>query len=218
MSRKYELKRRAERQDQTRRQIARAVFELHSTIGPANTTVKGIAERAGVDRVTVYRHFPDDLALYRACLTHWTAEMPLPDETAWGNVADPLQRLTQALSDVYQHYEQHEGMWSNGWRDLPRLPLLAQADAPVFAHFERMRSRLLDGWSSPRSTRRALAAVIGHVLEFPTWESFVRRQGLTTKEAIELVARFVACIAGVRSSRDTTGVKVRQASGRRPQR
>ncbi|HEY6582806.1 MAG TPA: helix-turn-helix domain-containing protein, partial [Rubrobacter sp.] len=64
---KYELKRRAERQEETRLRITRATLELHETVGPALTTRSAIAERAGVGRPTVYSHFPDDLSLGIAC-------------------------------------------------------------------------------------------------------------------------------------------------------
>jgi AcrR family transcriptional regulator len=194
MPRKYELRKRAERQEETRRRIARAVYELHATVGPANTTVSGVAERAAVDRVTVYRHFPDQLSLYRACLAHWTSEVPLPDETTWTSIEDPLERLRVALRDLYKHYEINEGLWANGWRDFPRVPLLMQADAPVFAHFERMRVVLMRGWGSAQANEHILSAAIGHALEFPTWESFVRRQGLSTDETIEMVVSPLACL------------------------
>src|SRR6476620_7794449 len=67
MTRRYELKRRAERQDETRQRIVDATIELHQTIGAAQTTVSEIAKRAGVGRVTVYRHFPDEETLFNAC-------------------------------------------------------------------------------------------------------------------------------------------------------
>jgi AcrR family transcriptional regulator len=194
MVRKYELKKRAERQQETRRRIAQAVYELHASVGPASTTVKGVAEQAGVDRVTVYRHFPDELSLHRACLEHWTTERPLPDESAWASIEDPQDRIRVALRQLYRHYETNEGLWSNGWRDIPRLPLLMQADAPVFAHFERMRAVLMQGWPPGQMDERVLSAVIAHALEFPTWESLIRRQGLPSEHTIELVVRWLSCL------------------------
>src|ERR671924_105400 len=100
----YELKRRAERMRETRDQIAKATAELHGILGPARTTVTAIAERAGVDRVTVYRHFPNDLSLYRACLEHMRKVTPWPDPAGW-EARDPLERLRVALSDVYAYYD-----------------------------------------------------------------------------------------------------------------
>jgi AcrR family transcriptional regulator len=79
MARKYELKRRAERMAETRQRITEAAMELHGTVGPARTTVAAIAERAGVERLTVYRHFPDEQALFAACSSHWAQDHPFPD-------------------------------------------------------------------------------------------------------------------------------------------
>lgn len=194
MPRKYELRKRAERQEETRRRIAKAVFELHASVGAAATTVQGIAEHAGVDRVTVYRHFPDERSLYRACLRHWTTERPLPDETEWVPIADPGDRLRVALRAVYAHFEDNQGLWANGWRDIPRLPLLMKVDAPVFAQFERMRAVLMEGRPVPPRGKRIVAAAIGHALEFPTWESYVSRQGLTFNETIEVIVSSIAAL------------------------
>ena len=83
MARPYQLKRRAERQEMTRRRIIEAAIELHQTIGPAATTVSEIAERAQVGRVTVYRHFPDELTLARACSGLYFTRHPAPDPDRW---------------------------------------------------------------------------------------------------------------------------------------
>ena len=73
MKRRYELKERARRQAETRQRIVDAAVELHTSVGPARTTISAIAERAGVERHTVYAHFPDEPTLFRACSTHWRA-------------------------------------------------------------------------------------------------------------------------------------------------
>ena len=100
-SRTYELKRRAERQQETRRRIIDAAVELHTTLGPSRTTVSAIAERAGVTRPTVYAHFPDDRALFQACSGHVRQAVPPPDPTPWRLIADPCARLETALRDLY---------------------------------------------------------------------------------------------------------------------
>src|SRR6476659_2729549 len=79
--RKYELKQRAAEMAETRLRITEAAVELHGTVGPARTTVSAIAERAGVQRHTVYRHFPTDADLFAACSAHYVAAHPLPDQT-----------------------------------------------------------------------------------------------------------------------------------------
>src|SRR5574340_1172177 len=93
--RAYQLKRRAERQDETRRRIAEATAALHAEIGPAATTISAIAARAGVERLTVYRHFPDEGELFRACQQSFLAAHPYPDMGAWGAIPDPDRKSTR---------------------------------------------------------------------------------------------------------------------------
>ena len=97
MARKYELKQRAESLTATRGRIVEATVELHDSLGPACTTISAIAERAGVQRLTVYRHFPDERSLFGACSGHWAAQNPVPDPAAWAAIDDPEERLLVAL-------------------------------------------------------------------------------------------------------------------------
>src|SRR4051794_40838666 len=132
MTRKYELKARAERQEETRRRITEATVDLHRTVGPARTTIAAIAERAGVQRLTVYRHFPDERSLFAACSAHWLAGDPPPDPGAWVAMTDPARRLRGALDELYAWYDRQEDMLVNTARDAPALAALAevvQADA-----------------------------------------------------------------------------------------
>ena len=46
--------------------IVDATVALHQEVGMLRTTIKEIALRSGVERATVYRHFPDERALTRA--------------------------------------------------------------------------------------------------------------------------------------------------------
>src|SRR4051812_36958661 len=104
-TRPYRMKRRAERQEQTPHRIVGAAGGLHSTLGPARTPITAIAERAGVRRQTVYDHFPDAEALFRACSTHWRAAHPFPDQAGWMAVDDAGGRVRAALEAVYGWYE-----------------------------------------------------------------------------------------------------------------
>src|ERR671922_1704815 len=167
------------RVERSRRRIAQAVYELHSEIGPARTTVSAIARRAGVERLTVYRHFPDALALYRACLEHWTALHPWPDPGPWRRIADPRRRLRTALAEIYAFYERVEPLFFHGTADLPKLPKLQEADAPLFEHWREIRHVLLVGWGA-RGRRRARGpAPVDLAVEFPTWFAPLRREGLS---------------------------------------
>src|SRR3954453_10654340 len=120
--RTYELKRRAERQEETRRRIIDATVELHSTLGPSRTTVQGIAEKAGVTRPTVYAHFPDERTLFHACSGHVAETTPPPDPTRWAALGDPSERLATALRELYRYYAGLEPLLANVQRDVALMP------------------------------------------------------------------------------------------------
>jgi AcrR family transcriptional regulator len=191
---KYELKRRAERMEETRRRIARATAELHGILGPARTTISAIAERAGVDRVTVYRHFPDDTSLYRACLHHLKEAHPWPDPQTWRAIANPYERLRVALTEIFAFYRSVEPVWEKGIADLPRLPALQEADAPMFEHWATFPAALDRGWGARGRRRALLRAFVGHSIDFQTWRSLVRGQGLDDRAAVELLVALAALL------------------------
>jgi len=187
VARKYELKERAESLNATRQRIVEATVELHDSIGPARTTISAIARRAGVQRLTVYRHFPDDRTLFRACSGHWTAQNPKPDPASWAAVGDPEERLRIALSEIYAFYGRTEGMTGNLLRDLPDLPVLQEVAAPFIDYWQTVREVLEADWKSRGRKRARLRAVIGHAVEFETWRSLTRREGLDDIDAVELM-------------------------------
>ena len=192
MTRKYELKQRAESLSATRARIVSATVELHDSLGPARTTISAIAERAGVQRLTVYRHFPDERSLYEACSSHWAAQNPAPDPSAWATVDDPEERLRTALGEIYAFFGTTEGMTGNLLRDLPGSPVLQEVAEPFLEYWEGVREVLAAGWKTRGRKRRLLHAVIGHAIEFDTWRSLTRREGLDdaeTAEAMVLLAR-----------------------------
>jgi len=192
--RTYELKQRAERQQETRRRIVEAAVELHTMLGPARTTVTAIAERAGVTRPTVYAHFPDDRSLLEACSGHVREAVPPPDPTAWRSISDPGERLERALCDLYGYYESLEPLLENVQRDAAVMPIVAEMNVYRVRYLEEVRDLLLETWST-REARARVRRAIGHALEFRTWQSLVRRQGCRTNEAVELMLAFVCAAA-----------------------
>jgi AcrR family transcriptional regulator len=194
MTRKYELKRRAERQEETRRRIVEAAIELHETVGPARTTISAIAEKAGVQRLTVYRHFPDERGLFSACTGHYLSINPPPDPTPWAGISDPEVRLKRALAEVYVFYRRTEPMMSNSIRDAPLKPVILDVSAPFFERWERMQDVLAVGWRVRGRRRELLLAAIGHALDFEAWRSLVRQQCLDDEQAIEVMVGMVRCL------------------------
>src|SRR5680860_364307 len=174
--RKYELRKRAESQDATRQRIVEAAVSLHEQLGPAHTSVSGIAERAGISRPTVYLHFPDDRSLLTACTGHYLAQHQPPDPTGWHHVIDPEERMRLGLLETYRWYRETEAMMVVTFRDLPAVPVLGEILAPMFSGFAEAHSVLADGWPAP--TADLLHAAIGHALAFSTWRSLAGEWGL----------------------------------------
>ena len=193
MTRKYDMKRRAKRQEETRRRIVEATVEMHESVGMARTTISAIAEKAGVQRLTVYRHFPDERALFTACRGHWLAANPPPDPASWSQVLDPEERLRKALAEVYAYHRRTEPMIANLVRDAQVMPLVLEIAQPYLQHWERMRYVLATGWGVADERLALLLAALGHALDFQTWRSLVRQQGLGDEQAVEVIVRMVRC-------------------------
>jgi AcrR family transcriptional regulator len=198
---KYQLKKRAEREEETRLRIVRATVELHATLGPALTTRSAIAERAGVSRPTVYSHFPDELSLGKACSSLDLSENPLPDPGPWEEIADPERRLRVALPELYDYFRRREGLLANILRDqeIPQLkddPDVREIMRPIVEHWERMQRVLAVGWKTHSGQSESLlVGAIGLALDFQSWRTMVRKQGITGEQAVELMAGMVRCVA-----------------------
>jgi AcrR family transcriptional regulator len=194
MARKYELKQRAENVIATRKRIVEATVELHDSVGPARTSISAIAERAGVQRLTVYRHFPDEHSLFAACSSHWQAQNPAPDPSTWAAVDDPEARLRTGLIAIYAFYRATEGMTGNLLRDLPDSPVMQTVAAPYLEYWQTVREALEHGWNTRGRKRTLLRAVIGHAVEFETWRSLARREGLDDAVAAETMVSLARAV------------------------
>jgi AcrR family transcriptional regulator len=172
--RKYELRKRADAVADTRRRITEAAVELHGTVGPARTTISAVAERAGVQRHTVYRHFPSDEDLFAACSTHWAAENPLPDAEAWRSVTDPRERVRKVLGGLYSYYEGTAEMLENVYRDAASVPASVPALRGIEQGLEPVSDMLADAYSPRGRRRRLVTAAAQHAADFRTWLSLTR--------------------------------------------
>jgi AcrR family transcriptional regulator len=191
--RKYDMKKRAERQRETRRRIVEATVELHRTRGPAHTTIKEIAQRAGVNRLTVYNYFPDIADLLRACSRRWTEQHPAPDLTPWAEIRDPEERLRTALTELYGYYARTEPMRAKVLRDAEAMPALAGLlEGTVVLYLRSVRELLAEGWEvRGEGRRRLLAAMLALAIDFDTWRSLERESGLGREEAVEIMLEAV---------------------------
>ena len=189
--RKYELKQRAAEMAETRLRITEAAVDLHGTIGPARTTMSAVAERAGVQRHTLYRHFPTEADLFGACSAHYVAANPLPDKEPWRAIGDPKQRLARGLSDLYAYYERTEPMFSKVLRDAELVDAIPPVLAPRRAYMAEAAQILAVGWPTRGRRRRVLEAAIQHAIDFQTWRSLTTDGRITRDEAVELEVALV---------------------------
>jgi AcrR family transcriptional regulator len=194
-TRAYRMQRRAESQEKTRLRITESAVELHGTVGPSSTSISAVAAHAGVRRSTVYRHFPNEAALFDACSAHWAAANPPPDLAAWSTIESPDQRLRVALHELYAFYRRTEPMLDNLFRDETTVPLVQERFAAFRGYFVTARNTLIAGRNLRGAARRRTQAALGHAIAFSTWKSLVRDHGLSDLETAALVRALVAAAA-----------------------
>ncbi|MDQ2895883.1 MAG: TetR/AcrR family transcriptional regulator [Actinomycetota bacterium] len=190
--RPYRMQRRAESQAQTRLRITESAVELHGTLGPSRTSISAVAALAGVRRSTVYRHFPDEAALFDACRAHWSAANPPPDLGAWEKIDSPNERLGVALGELYTFYRLTESMLDNLFRDEKTMPLIQERFAAFRGYLAAARDTLMAERKLKGAARRRTQAALGHAITFSTWKSLVKEQGLTDADAATLLRALVA--------------------------
>jgi AcrR family transcriptional regulator len=189
--RPYRMTRRAELEEQTRKRITESAVALHEERGPSRTPISAVAERAGVRRSTVYRHFPDEEALFAACSSHWRAANPAPDPAAWAAIEDPGERTETALRELYAFYSRTEAMYTSLLRDEPVVPIIQRLLGDFYGYLRAIQDILMAGRVLRGRAARRTRAAIGHALSFPTWRSLTREQGLADADAVALMCALV---------------------------
>ncbi|MFF4104399.1 TetR/AcrR family transcriptional regulator [Streptomyces sp. NPDC001903] len=184
------MRKRADDVNRTRQRIIEAAVHLHGTAGPASTSIAAIAEHAGVTRLTVYRHFPDETALFEACSGHWLSRQRLPRPEVWVAFENPFERLTAGLTDIYGFYRSGEQMLTLVIRDQHAVPESIREAREEMAR--KYVEALAGAWPEAGSPLRR--AVIGHAAAFTTWRSLCREQGLTDRVAVEVMVALVEAV------------------------
>jgi len=185
--RPYRKRKRAELEAETRRRITESAVELHGTLGPSRTSMSAVAEHAGVRRSTLYRHFADELEVFAACSAHWNEAHPVPDLGAWAVIEDPDRRLRVALDELYAFYRGGEGMLANLFRDEAAMPTVAHYFGAFHEYIAAAAEVLMGGRGLRGRARARVRAAVGHALDFSTWRSLARGQGLADDEAARLI-------------------------------
>ena len=188
--RKYELKKRADQMADTHRRITEAAIELHGSLGPSRTTLSAVAERAGVERRTLYRHFPNEADLFAACSAHYFTANPWPEPDCWRAIRDPRERLERALDELYAYYERTEPMFTNVLRDAEVVDFARDAIAPLDAFLDEAADVLLAARGARGRRRELLRGALRHAIAFSTWRS-LSTNGLDRSEAVRLSTALV---------------------------
>jgi AcrR family transcriptional regulator len=189
--RPYRMRRRAELEELTRRRITESTVALHEELGPARTSISAIAERAGVRRSTVYRHFPNEDVLFDACSSHWRAANPPPDPRAWIAIKAPAERTERALRDLYAFYGRTQGMYSSLLRDEPFVPTVQRRLRDFYRYLKTIEGTLMTGRGLRGRAVRRTRGAIAHALAFTTWRSLVHEQGLGDEDAVALMCMLI---------------------------
>lgn len=189
---KYTLRARAEQQAATRRRIVAATSKLHAEVGPARTTVAEIARLAGVQRLTVYNNFPDEMELFKASGEHWLAQNPPPDAAAMLAIGDPAERLRAVLGAFYGWYRKTGRATENMQRDRLVMPAL---DAVMRIWMDQQLSNLADAMTAdfapPARTAKRVRAAVALAFDFWTWRR-LSQEGLSDSDAADLMLESVS--------------------------
>lgn len=169
--RRYVLNARREQLEATRSRIVAAAVSLHEELGPRHTSVKAIAERAGVERLTVYRHFPDERAILRACSTSWIQQNPPPDPADWAAETDPASQTALALGALYGYFSHARGMLTSVLRDREHVAGLPEVMRDFEQYLSNLAADLRKAWAPRASETSPVAITSAHAVQFSTWQS-----------------------------------------------
>lgn len=192
MPRTYTLKDRARSQEDTRRRIVEAAIELHQAQGVGATSMQDIARKAGVGKVTVYRHFPTDEDVLTACSGAYFERHPLPDPAEWRVIRGPAERLSHGLRTLYAFHRETAPMMQSVLPELRAHPLgRAYGD-----WLDSVVSVLLEAWPGALRGDPQLGAALSLMVRFETWQHLAIACGLCDDEAVALVSRLVPTDTG----------------------
>ena len=169
--RTYKLRERARAQDETRQRIVEAAVSLHEELGPRATSISAIAAKAGVQRLTVYRHFPDEAAIFEACTTHWMQLNPAPESSIWMGEAEPFARARGAIQAFAGYYRRTRGMWSVAYRDAPAVEALAEPMQRYGEHIDAAARDLAAAFRAEGAAAGRIFETARMILQFTTWDA-----------------------------------------------
>jgi AcrR family transcriptional regulator len=188
--RRYILKARGEHVAETRARIVEAIMHLHEELGPRKTTVSAIADRAGVERLTVYRHFKDESEMFAACSHRYLELNPPPAPSAWADETDPAQRTRRGLAAIYGFFSRTAPMFEKVYRDVNEFGSLKKIMEQFDAHLRSLADDLAATWPRDKFAKRR-GVIMRHATRFATWQS-LEAEGVDNEEKVELMLAWLA--------------------------
>jgi AcrR family transcriptional regulator len=188
-TRRYVLKARGEQMAETRARIVEAIMRLHGEVGPRNTTVSAIATRAGVERLTVYRHFQDQAAMFAACSHRYLELNPPPDPSAWASETDPVRRTRRGLEDLYAFFARTAPMFQKTYRDVDEYVSLKEIMDQFDAYLRKLADELAAAWPRNKAAARR-RVILRHAARFATWQS-LEADGVDDDQKIALILEWL---------------------------
>jgi AcrR family transcriptional regulator len=185
VKRRYVQRVRGEQVAETRARIVEAIMKLHREVGPRNTNVSAIADRAGVERLTVYRHFKGEAEMFAACSERYLELNPLPDPTVWAVERDPMRRAHRGLADLYAFFSRTASMFAKIYLDVDEYPSLKKIMDQFDAHLRHLADELASAWPRDKFTRKR-QMILRHAARFATWQSF-EAEGVDNQEKIDFM-------------------------------
>lgn len=185
VKRRYVLKARGEQVAETRARIVEAIMRLHGEVGPRHTTVSAIADRAGVERLTVYRHFKGEEEMFAACSGRYLELNPPPNPAAWAVERDPIRRTERGLADLYAFFSRTAPMFAKIYLDLDEYPALKKIMDQFDAYLRHLADDLASAWPRDKSAQKRLT-IFRHAAKFATWQS-LEAEGVDNQEKIKLL-------------------------------
>jgi AcrR family transcriptional regulator len=191
--RNYKLNKRADSLSNTRQKIVEATMQLHEELGPRNTTISAIAERAGVQRLTVYRHFEDEVALFQACTSHWLYLNPPPNPSDWMSETIPEKRFSLALLAIYEYYSATQRMWLVSYRDVGEVTALQIPMTEFESYLNAIKLELIKAFNCTFIQEKKLMLLTGLALHFTTWSN-LDIQKVSDPDKVTFI---VSCLKGI---------------------
>ena len=181
--RKYNLGKRAQSVDETRRRIVEAIVALHREQGVADTTHEDIARRADVAVATVYRHFPTVGDAVPACGAHILELTQPPTPADVLAAASPEERLARTLEAIFSFWGRIAPWQEKALCDAAKVPALAESVRQGNEYHRAIVTMALGELSGGDDDVRMATALSG----FYAWKAF-HDQGLEG-QAAEIVTK-----------------------------